>query len=85
MPIINWTNPTANSPNGIVVAAKDGSAQPGIRIAGLTLQAGTNFKQELLLKVGNDNQASSSTLELNPVVLSDLFCRVGGPNLSSIQ
>lgn len=47
----------------------------GVRIAGLLLQAGP-IKSETLLKVGTKGYAGSAA---TPVVLNDIFARVGGP------
>jgi hypothetical protein len=38
----------------------------------------------LLLKIGTDANLPSQPVE-TPIVLSDIFCRVGGANMSSIQ
>ena len=49
----------------------------GVRVAGLLFEAGTE-NSETLLRAGEDN-ASTEHAD-NPVVLSDLFFRVGGAN-----
>lgn len=57
---------------------------PGVRIAGLVLEASLQTvtvdetKKRCLLEVGNIADAGDPT---NPVLLADIFCRVGGSNL----
>lgn len=53
----------------------------GVRIAGLILEAGAQ-KSETLLKVGNKGYAGSAS---TPVVISDVFARVGGPSTQEVQ
>lgn len=49
---------------------------PGVRIAGVLLQAGFGASDSLLV-VGSEGYAGDAA---NPVVLSDVFARVGGAN-----
>lgn len=55
---------------------------PGVRIAGVLLQAGFGASDSLLV-VGSEGYAGDAA---NPVVLSDVFARVGGANATgSVQ
>jgi hypothetical protein len=69
-----------NGNNGMYVADVE-----GIRIAGLIFDAGTGINKntctegtEILLQIGP--RGSKKDLSQNPIVLSDLFFRVGGVN-----
>lgn len=50
----------------------------GVRVAGLLLQAGP-ANTDTLLSVGSEGSTYSADIS-NPVVLSDVFARVGGPD-----
>lgn len=66
------------SANGNACVEVDSGAT-GVRVAGLTLEAGAK-KADNLLKWGSDTSKGSAT---SPGVMSDVFARVGGPNNSS--
>jgi hypothetical protein len=51
----------------------------GVRVAGILLQAGP-LLSEALLRVGLPSTSPFAGDPTNPVVLSDLFARVGGPD-----
>ncbi|PPK97311.1 hypothetical protein CLV92_104131 [Kineococcus xinjiangensis] len=55
---------------------------PGVIIAGVTVDAGTETS-ETLLRVGtkNGNNGRPHTVPSNPTTLSDVFFRVGGPHI----
>ncbi len=52
----------------------------GVRIAGLTLEPGSNTPAEHLLRWGTTASSGSVT---EPGVISDVFARVGGSNNSN--
>ncbi len=56
--------------------------EPGIVIAGVTFDAGPQ-KSSVLLKVGNDrgHRSSHGSRAANPLTLSDVYFRVGGPHI----
>ncbi len=70
------------------------SDQPGIVIAGLTIDAGT-VKSDTLLQVGSNRPGKGhgssshgrggSTSSLNPITLSDVYFRVGGPHVGKVD
>jgi hypothetical protein len=51
---------------------------PGVRVAGIVLEAGEK-KSGTLMKVGNKGYKGDKA---NPIVVSDVFARVGGRNNS---
>jgi hypothetical protein len=67
------------------LTAVDGSTpldiadQPGIIVAGVTVDAGTT-ESPVLLRVGKKNGANSGSAD-NPTTLSDVYFRVGGPHI----
>eukprot|EP00927_Polykrikos_kofoidii_P072722 TRINITY_DN68806_c0_g1_i1.p1 TRINITY_DN68806_c0_g1~~TRINITY_DN68806_c0_g1_i1.p1 ORF type:complete len:590 (+),score=78.93 TRINITY_DN68806_c0_g1_i1:53-1771(+) len=54
---------------------------PGIRICGLLLQAGPS-KSHALISVGTQPTAGDA---LNPILLADVFARVGGPDSDPVE
>lgn len=54
----------------------------GVRIAGLLVQAGT-LKSDVLVKI--DEEYQGELYNNNPVVLSDIFVRVGGANIAAVS
>lgn len=61
---------------------------PGVVVAGLTIDAGLDLSP-VLLQVGEKNATSSeySTSEFrsNPITLSDIYFRVGGPHIGKTE
>eukprot|EP01043_Picozoa_sp_COSAG02_P034524 COSAG02_NODE_2419_length_8904_cov_11.259171_6_plen_592_part_00 len=53
---------------------------PGVRVAGILLQAG-HLHSKALITVGTDAKSATLAFRQNPIVLADVFARVGGPGV----
>jgi hypothetical protein len=69
---------TLTAVNGVVpLTAAD---VPGVIIAGVTIDAGT-VKSPILLQIGKKVKNNSKSDPSNPITLSDVYFRVGGPHI----
>lgn len=57
----------------------DVDSVPGVIVAGVTVDAGLK-KSQVLLRVGKKDKRSHSTAD-NPITLSDVYFRIGGPHV----
>ncbi|MBV9787118.1 MAG: adenylyl cyclase, partial [Chloroflexi bacterium] len=75
---------TLTAVNGAIPLTVDD--EPGIIIAGVTIDAGT-VKSPVLLQVGkpNGNNGSKKKDKANPTTLSDVYFRVGGPHIGKTE
>jgi hypothetical protein len=69
---------TLTAVNGAVPLTVDD--EPGVIIAGLTIDAGT-VNSPILLQIGKKPKKSSKSDPSNPATLSDVYFRVGGPHV----
>jgi hypothetical protein len=76
--ILGIGHATLTAVNGAVPLTVDD--EPGIIIAGVTIDAGT-VESPILLQVGKKAKSNSKSDPSNPTTLSDVYFRVGGPHI----
>ena len=76
--VLGLGHATLTAVNGAVPLTVDGD--PGVIIAGLTIDAGT-VESPILLQVGKKPKKNSKSDPSNPTTLSDVYFRVGGPHI----
>ena len=76
--VLGLGHPTLTAVDGAVPLTLGDS--PGIIVAGVTIDAGT-VTSPVLLQVGKKPKSNSSSDTSNPITLSDVYVRVGGPHI----
>ncbi len=76
--VLGLGHATLTAVNGAVPLTVDDD--PGVIIAGLTIDAGT-VESPILLQVGKKPKKNSKSDPSNPTTLSDVYFRVGGPHV----
>ena len=76
--VLGLGHPTLTAVDGAVPLTIDDS--PGIVVAGVTIDAGT-VTSPVLLQVGKKPKNNSPSDASNPITLSDVYFRVGGPHI----
>ena len=76
--VLGLGHATLTAVNGTVPLRVDDD--PGVIIAGVTIDAGT-VESPILLQVGKKAKKSSKSDPSNPTTLSDVYFRVGGPHV----
>ena len=80
--VLGLGHATLTAVNGAVPLTVD--KDPGVIIAGVTIDAGT-IESPVLLQVGKKAKNNSKSDPSNPTTLSDVYFRVGGPHIGKAE
>jgi hypothetical protein len=80
--VLGLGHATLTAVNGAIPLTVDDSA--GIIVAGVTIDAGT-VKSPVLLQVGKKAKPNPKRFPSDPITLSDVYFRVGGPHVGKVD
>jgi hypothetical protein len=80
--VLGLGHATLTAVNGAIPLTVDDSA--GIIVAGVTIDAGT-VKSPMLLQVGKKAKPNPKRFPSDPITLSDVYFRVGGPHVGKVD